>query len=317
MCTTTRARLTDMSNENNQPSVQEDKHITKQAMTGAERAAKHYAENDEKIAINRIAARVRRGSIPTDSTMKRYKITREWVNDRRNERPEEEGGPLPPLYDDAQFSQARGFVRAGRKGDAKAVFVQRVPILEPAPQPPRFTTPSIKNNSQTADKQSRPLVLVLIGLQGSGKSTLSESICQSDPESWVRVNQDTLGNRFACENAVNRALASRKSVIVDRTNFNQSQRSIWVNIARTHGARTAALVLKMPIELCIKRAETRKGHPTLKNLDARDVINRFAGMCEPVNRYEGFEDVWECYTPAETDEASIQIASLQWPPHNP
>ena len=309
MCTATKARFTDMSSENNELNVQENKHIKKQAKSQAERSKDWYEKNKDHANKRRIDRRIREGTIPTMVAMERYNITLEYINHRRAEAQP----PLPPIIIDEQLTEARGMNLKGRKGDRNAVFVKPVPVYELVPESPRFTTPSIKNNAQTEDKKSRPLVLVLIGLPGSGKSTLSEAICQSDPETWVRVNQDTLGSRFACENAVNRALASGKSVIVDRTNTNQSQRSIWVNIARTHGARTAALVLKMPIELCIKRAETRKGHPTLKNLDARDVINRFDGMYEQVNHYEGFEDVWVCYTPAKADEASIQIASLQWP----
>lgn len=72
----------------------------------------------------------------------------------------------------------------------------------------------------------RPVMLVLVGIPGSGKSTFAQSLVQrskapDSPMRWVAVNQDTIGKgkrgtREQCINAASAALIAGASVIVDR-----------------------------------------------------------------------------------------------------
>ena len=76
------------------------------------------------------------------------------------------------------------------------------------------------------------MILVLTGTPGSGKSTFAEALESRANGNWVRINQDTLGNRKKCEQATYQALSEAKHVIIDRTNVDKGQRGHWLRIAR-------------------------------------------------------------------------------------
>lgn len=85
-------------------------------------------------------------------------------------------------------------------------------------------------------------MLVLCGVVGAGKSTLACAL--EEQLGYVRVCQDVLGDRRACEDAVELHLGLGSTVVVDRTNFDYSQRQHWINIAQRHpGVETCAVVL--------------------------------------------------------------------------
>lgn len=149
------------------------------------------------------------------------------------------------------------------------------------------------------------LVVLLVGVPGSGKSTFAHKLTPAG--GWAWVNQDTLGDRQACEAAVKQALRSGKSVIVDRCNFNKQQRSTWVRLAYEHGEAArrrqggggggggrhaqqpqgegdcsqepddvfqpvvVAVEFRVPFEECKRRALARTDHPTLNGQASQEV----------------------------------------------
>jgi hypothetical protein len=48
------------------------------------------------------------------------------------------------------------------------------------------------------------------------------------PHGWVRINQDDVGSRSACETMSRRALLDGRDVVIDRCNFDVAQRAHWV-----------------------------------------------------------------------------------------
>lgn len=70
-----------------------------------------------------------------------------------------------------------------------------------------------------------PRVLILVGIQGSGKSTFSKLFTKSG---WARVSQDDLGTRIKCEQFTVEYLKQGRSVVVDRCNFDRTQRHHWI-----------------------------------------------------------------------------------------
>lgn len=83
-------------------------------------------------------------------------------------------------------------------------------------------------------------MLVLVGVQGSGKSTFSQKLIEGAAAGsckWVRVNQDSVNNgrrgtREMCLAAAQSALTSGRSAIIDRTNIDASQRKPFLTLAR-------------------------------------------------------------------------------------
>jgi hypothetical protein len=143
------------------------------------------------------------------------------------------------------------------------------------------------------------LVIVLIGIPGSGKSTLANEFMSRSPPGLAWINQDTLGDRKACERAFATALKSGRSVILDRCNFDSRQRSTWVRMAREsrQPARLIAVQLLLDLHLCIQRVQARTNHPTLDGKTGERVCHQFFNDFEMVRRDEGFDELLTARNP--------------------
>lgn len=60
----------------------------------------------------------------------------------------------------------------------------------------------------------KPHLLVLVGVPGSGKSTVAERLRKEGD--WAVVSQDVLGDRRACESATAKFLRAGRNVVIDR-----------------------------------------------------------------------------------------------------
>ncbi len=84
-----------------------------------------------------------------------------------------------------------------------------------------------------------------------------------------------MGTRKDCEKAFTEALYAGRDIVVDRCNFNQQQREIWLHYARNYGAQCIGVQIMIPIEVCIERALARTHHPTLGTKESiHEVIPR-------------------------------------------
>ena len=117
-----------------------------------------------------------------------------------------------------------------------------------------------------------PIMLLLSGVQGSGKSTFCEKVCApengdtSSSKSWVHYSQDTInkgkpGKREAVEEKVREAVLGGQSVIVDRTHLDPTQRKHFVDIAKELEVPVHILVLQPSKDLIAKRVRERTNHP--------------------------------------------------------
>ncbi|KAI9061613.1 P-loop containing nucleoside triphosphate hydrolase protein [Trametes sanguinea] len=132
------------------------------------------------------------------------------------------------------------------------------------------------------------IVLILVGLIGSGKSTFAQALEQYCPE-FVRCSQDDLGDRRSVEALARRSLREGRSVCIDRTNFDESQRATWINIAREHPrAEPWVIVFDTPYEICAARIAERTGHPTITSPElGMQVLQRFQSQYRPPAPHEG------------------------------
>lgn len=114
------------------------------------------------------------------------------------------------------------------------------------------------------------ILLVLVGLPGSGKSTVSAKIRELSPDRWRVCSQDALGNRHRVEAAVRdhfglalprEGVASSpggqeargwKGAVVDRCNFDEEQRGHWMRIALQLSCLRRPV---LPICVCLPRGD--------------------------------------------------------------
>ena len=89
-------------------------------MTSAERNAKWYKEHAFENGQKNLDKRIREGGMPTAASLKKYKITREYINNRRAEADPK----LPPLMDDRQMHLARARASPFRKRVGRKTLIQ-------------------------------------------------------------------------------------------------------------------------------------------------------------------------------------------------
>ncbi|KAF4673813.1 hypothetical protein FOL47_010072 [Perkinsus chesapeaki] len=104
---------------------------------------------------------------------------------------------------------------------------------------------------------SPPVMLMLCGLPGSGKSTMSKRYLL--PAGYTRVCQDVLKSKNKTLKEVERLLQEGRD-IVDRTNADRSQRQGFIDIAKQYGAKVWVCVLDTERETCRARLKSREVH---------------------------------------------------------
>lgn len=165
--------------------------------------------------------------------------------------------------------------------------------------------------SCTAETTPR-VVVILVGIPGSGKSTFSRKLVEQAPN-YVRVNQDTIkggrrGSREQCIAAAREALSHSQNVIIDRCNVEASQRRDFTQIAKELGCRCYCVVLNLPSEVCKKRAAERIEHEGgVQGKGSYPIVARmnsvFAQNGLPDANGEGFDSLMIC-----EDERDVNAA---------
>jgi predicted kinase len=151
-------------------------------------------------------------------------------------------------------------------------------------------------------------VLVLVGLPGSGKSSIAR---QLESRGWVRVNQDELGSRNKCKELMEKALVENKKVVVDRCNFDVRQRKSWIDLAAKYGVTNVqALTINTDPDVCKDRIVSRENHPTVAPVEAsKAIVDSFNKMMVPATHEEGFSYLMEFSGEGSTDELIDEITS--------
>jgi predicted kinase len=133
-----------------------------------------------------------------------------------------------------------------------------------------------------------PLMKILIGLPGSGKSTYADTLVS---QGWHRVNYDFLrhesgmfpdGYKFSKQNeelvkqiADRQAIAALidgRNVVIDNTNLSEHSVEHWTAIANPFSVVPSIVRFDTPIDECLKRNDQRTGWAKVP----RAVIERMA-----------------------------------------
>lgn len=124
----------------------------------------------------------------------------------------------------------------------------------------------------------KPRLIILVGIPGSGKSTFANHLTSVEPNTYVRINQDELVTRKACESATRSALRKSKTPIIDRCNFNDDQRRYFIHIAREFDVDVDCIVFNFSKSECLNRCLKRKNHPTVDSTNASYVVHQIANQ---------------------------------------
>lgn len=120
-----------------------------------------------------------------------------------------------------------------------------------------------------------PRVIVLVGLPGSGKSSIAKAI-KLLGRNYTHISQDELGSFEKCQTAFNKAISSGMTAIIDRCNVTRSDRAIWIT-----DKSTWIVHLNIALKHCIYHAQHRLAHPTLKAEKVESAVKSFNDRFEP------------------------------------
>lgn len=143
-----------------------------------------------------------------------------------------------------------------------------------------------------------PILAVMVGISGSGKSTyanesktsLNAQLVETDA---IRLeltgnaeDQSENGKVFdVAKKRINEILAQGKNAIIDATSLSIKERKDWIDIAKKNNAEVRAYFIDTPVSVC--KSQNNKRARKVPEW----VIDRQASKLYPPTREEGFDSV--------------------------
>ena len=123
-------------------------------------------------------------------------------------------------------------------------------------QPETFTTKEVFVLNKTFDtfiSTQEPLdlegydVVMLVGPQGSGKSTISKSL----EDDFTVVSQDQIKYKAKCLKLMESLVKNNEKVLIDNTNGKKYNRDQYLDIAKKYGKKVLCIVINISKEQCL------------------------------------------------------------------
>jgi predicted kinase len=190
--------------------------------------------------------------------------------------------------------------RARKPAPVEAASLKHAPVAAPfesapeqVPEPETVVQPAAPVSlARPSSRPSRGVVVLAIGLPGSGKSSwfrrhnispLSSDLLRVllfDDPSEQRFQDLIFSNLRSMLKA--RLIARRPMNYVDATNLTPHERHGWIKLAKDFGYEVHGVFFDVPLEVCLERNQRRK------RMVSDDVMRRMASKLRPPTFDEGF-----------------------------
>lgn len=127
----------------------------------------------------------------------------------------------------------------------------------------------------------------LVGIPGSGKSWLAESIAKRRAAPTIVVSQDESRSRQACEAAIGRRFPNGTLILLDRCNPDPGDRRAWLSLVNSDKP-PIVIFFDYEKELCRKRIDSRLGHPTIQAGRGANALKQMSAAMDAPSLKEGF-----------------------------
>lgn len=129
------------------------------------------------------------------------------------------------------------------------------------------------------------VLVILMGLQGSGKSTFYRKYLEGE---FVRVNLDTLKTRHRESLLVEECLQKKAAFAVDNTNPTRADRERYILPAKKAGYKVVGCFMESRIKDCVARNELRTGKARVPAAAIAATSNKL----ELPSYKEGFDELY-------------------------
>ena len=194
---------------------------------------------------------------------------------------------------------AQAFAPAAAKGvvseSAGETAEETQPEIEPEAEPVPLAVPAAPAVPTAPARPPRGIVVLAIGLPGSGKSTwfkrhnvtpLSSDMVRAllfDDIREQRFQDLVFSNLRSMLKA--RLIARRPMNYVDATNLTPKEREHWIKLAKDYNYEVQAVFFDVPLEVCLERHQRRD------RVVPEDVMRRMAAKLKPPTFDEGFAKI--------------------------